>query len=504
MRWVLGLALALVLVAACVPRAPAEPSAVVRFAWEDVGVLTPFRVSTAGPGGVVLLSLVFDTLSWKDEQGLIPWLATSWETSPDGRDYTFSIAPGVTWHDGRALSANDVAFSFGYYALHPFRWTSTSMVESAVALDATHVRVRLRQPYAPFLEEVAGSVPILPEHIWSRVANPETYDGPDATVGSGPFNLVEYRSSDGAYRLVRNPAYFRGEVTVREFQQLNIPPETRVQALQRGAIDLAWSTDASVVDILKDNPRLRVLETPPLSVVRLAVNTEQPPLDRLAVRQAILIALDRARIAQTITRAPPLVASPGVIPAESPWFAPGSPAYVFDAEGARSLLRGEHIALELLALPTYREPELLEPMLGAVGINLITHRVDDKTRTQLLREKRFHLALLQHIGIGADPDFLRRWSSGEEGNDAAQGFVWRDALYSELAKAQSSELDPARRKVLVDQLQRRLAAELPTLPLYTRRFYWLYNSGIFTPVNTAGGLMNGIPLGHNKLAFLKR
>jgi hypothetical protein len=50
--------------------------------------------------------------------------------------------------------------------------------------------------------------------------------------------------------------------------------------------------------------------------------------------------------------------------------------------------------LELFSLPTYREPELLEPMLRAVGITLVTRSVDDQTRTQLLRERNFQLALL--------------------------------------------------------------------------------------------------------------
>jgi peptide/nickel transport system substrate-binding protein len=512
-RSVAAVVFALVLIASgCLPPMPggtsgrsgASSADVVRFAWEDVGVPTPFRVSTAGPGGVVLLSLLFDTLTWKDEHGIIPWLASAWSVSQDGLEYTFSIAPNVTWHDGVPLSASDVAFSFAYYARHPFHWTSTSVVESATPLGADQVRIRLRRPYAAFLEDVAGSVPILPEHVWARVNAPETYDGVDATVGSGPFRLAEYRAAEGAYRLQANPAYFRGQVAVREFQQLNVPPETRLHALQQGQLDLVWSTDASVLDLVKANPRLKVLETPPLSVVRLAFNTDRAPLDQRQVRQALAYALDRATIAQTITRGAPIVGSPGMIPPGSPWFGQGIPDYGFDPDRARALLGNQSLSLELLALPTYREPELLEPMLRAVGITLITRRVDDKTRTQLLREGRFQVALLQHIGIGGDPDFLRRWGSGEEGNDAAQGFVWRDPRFLELAQAQSVELDPSRRKAVVDELQQRLAEELPTLPLYDRRFYWVYNANAYAPMNTWGGLMNGIPLGHNKLSFLKR
>ena len=477
----------------------------VRMAWADVGYPTPFRVSVAGPGGAVLLSLLYDTLTWKDERGIIPWLATSWEVSADGREYTFALAPGVRWQDGQPLTAADVAFSFTYYRQHPYRWMSTNMVETATVVGPDRVRVRLSGPYAPFLEDIAGSVPIIPEHVWSKVAQPETYGGPDATLGSGPYRLAEYRSAEGAYRLLANPDYFAGQVVVHELQQLNVPDETRLQSIQQGQLELVQSADASITDLVKGSPRLKVLATPPLSVVRLAVNTESRPLDRVEVRQALVYALDRARIAQTLTRAAPIVASAGVIPPETPWFNPDPQVreYAFHPDTARALLGGQTYTLELLADPTNREPELMQPMLAAVGVSLNVKRVDGKTRTQLLREGNFQLGQVQHIGIGGDPDYLRRWYAGEEANDFAQGSVFHNAEYTRLAQEQAATLDPTRRKELVDRMQVILADQLPTLPLYYRRFYWVYDSTKYLPMNTWGGLMNGIPLVQNKLSFLR-
>jgi len=88
------------LMSACSAAVPAPPAPfrrtagtdLVRIAWNDAGALTPFRVSTLGPGGLVLLMLVHDSLVWKDERGLIPWLSTQWDISPDGRDYIFTLA----------------------------------------------------------------------------------------------------------------------------------------------------------------------------------------------------------------------------------------------------------------------------------------------------------------------------------------------------------------------------------------------------------------------------
>jgi peptide/nickel transport system substrate-binding protein len=486
------------------PPAPSAGGSVVRIAWQDVGPPTPFRVSAAGPGGAVLLSLIYDTLTWKDEHGLIPWLATGWEVSPDGRDVTFSLTDGVRWQDGVPLTAADVVFSFAYYAAHPYRWMTTDIVESATETDGEHVRIHLTAPYPAFLEEVAGSVPIIPQHVWATVSDPLHYAGADASLGSGPYRLADYRSADGAYRLTANADYFKGRPRVDEIQQLNVPNETLVQSVQQGQIDLAFTTDASVVDLFQSNPRVRVLATPPLSIVRLVLNTEQPPLDRVQVRRALAYAIDRAAVAQAITRGPPVVGSAGVIPPETPWFSPSVQQYAFDPSAARALLGGQQLSLELLANPEYREPELLQPMLAAVGITLHTRRVDAQTRVQLLSERRFQLAELQHIGIGGDPDYLRRWYAGQEANQAAQGDVLHDPAFDALAQRQASTLDVAARQALVAHMQEVLANDVPTIPLYYRRFYWLYDSSRLTPINTWSGLMNGIPFVDNKLIFLSR
>jgi peptide/nickel transport system substrate-binding protein len=488
----------------CGPAQPGTTTPVVRVAWPDAGVLTPFRVSTLGPDGLVLLSLVYDTLVWKDDQGLIPWLARSWDVSPDGLDYTLTLASPVSWQDDSPLTAEDVSFSFDYYAQHPFRWQSTNMVDSAIVLAPDQVRLHLKQPFAPFLDEVLATVPIIPRHVWANVADPEHYAGPDATLGSGPFKLAEYRSADAAYRFVANRSYFHGHVAVPEFQQLNVPAQSQVQALQQGQLELAMSTDGSIEDAFRDNPRVRVAETPPLSVVRLAINTERPPLDDKTVRQALAFAIDRAQLAQSITHDTPIVGSAGLIPPDTPWFDPSLPDYPFDPARARALLAGQTYRLELLADPTYREPELLAPMLQAVGITLDVKRVDSATRTQLLREKNFSLAEVQHLEVGGDPDFLRRWSLGTESNDFAQGWTYHDPWFDELAQEQAMVSDPDTRRELVFNLQAILADQLPTIALYYRRFYWAYDSSRFTPMNTWGGLMDGLPFVQNKLAFLSR
>jgi peptide/nickel transport system substrate-binding protein len=484
--------------------ATADDRPVMRFAWwTDVGRPTPFQVSTTGPGGVVLSSLLYDTLTWKDASGIVPWLADEWSASEDGTRYDFRLVEGATWHDGTPLTAEDVAFSFDYYRSHPYVWTATDVVEGAELVSPTEVALRLKRPHAPFLEEIAGAVPIIPRHLWECVADPLQDQRPEALVGSGPFVLVDHDPTAGAYRLAANDRYWRGKPRLAEWRQVMVPQASQVDAARQGEVDLALSTDASIEELLATDERLRTHATAPLSIVRLVVNSDKPPLDRKEVRQAVANALDRALIAETITRGPAIVGSAGVVPPETPWHNPDVKQYPFDPDQARTLLGGQELTIALLADPQAREPELMAPMLEAVGITLDVQRADAATRSQVLREGGFQLALTAHIGVGGDPDYLRRWYTGEEANAFAQGSIFRDAEYLALAEEQAATLDPERRRAIVFRMQEILAEELPTIVLYHRRFYWLYDPALFTPLETWGGLMDGIPFPNNKLTLIE-
>ncbi len=269
---------------------PAGPRAIDRLTlswWTDVGFPSPFAFSALGPGGVVRLTLLFDTLTWKDGRGLIPWLAERWEVSGDGLRYTFHLRPGVRWHDGRELTAADVAFSLTYYGAHPFKWATTDMVERAEALDDRTVTVRLSRPFAPFLEDIAGVVPIIPRHIWEPIADPLRFLAPEAAIGSGPFTLASYKEGAGEYLLRANPAYFRGRPLVGELAYLLVPQAQNVVALQQRATDAALATDYDVARTFGQGPTYRALVTPPFSVVRLVFNVERSPFDRVEFRRAL-------------------------------------------------------------------------------------------------------------------------------------------------------------------------------------------------------------------------
>lgn len=472
--------------------------------WTDVGFPTPFAVSSLGPGGLVRLSLIYDTLVWKDRSGVIPWLADTWRVSPDGRRYTFTLRPGVRWHDGRPFSARDVQFSFEYYREHPFVWTETGMVQSVRAEGPQTVTFVLAEPFAPFIEDVAGVVPIVPEHLWREVREPRKAQALEMAVGTGPYMLADYRPGAGEYRLRANPSYFRGRPLFGEILYTVIPAERQVLAAQNGQVDAAMADTYDVVPVFSAHPHLRVWQSEPLSIARLIFNLSRPPFDRREARQAVAYGINRTQLATLMTRGPGVPGNPGVVSPADRWYAPRVRHYPNDPVQARSLMMAAgHSSpqIELLSSPSPVVVPVQE-MLRRAGMEVSVRTVDARTRAALISEGKFQMALTFHIGAGGDPDYLRRWFAGGEANLFGQSPGFAHPEFLRLAAEQTRPVDVGARRALIFRMQEILAEELPTLALYYRRFYWVHDSRKLRPVDAPGGIMNGIPLVENKLALI--
>lgn len=496
---------------ACGPFAGSAPAAtpgkrITLSWWIDTGYPSPFSFSNVGPGGVVKETMLFDSLVWKDAHGLIPWLAESWNVQDGGRTIVFRLRANVAWHDGRPFSAEDAAFSFAYFAAHPYAWADVTTVASAAAADSRTLIVKLRQPFAPFLHDVAGVLPMVPKHVWSAVSDPLKFQGPAAVVGTGPYAFASYTEGQGAYLFKANDRFFAGRPAFRELAYTLLPEAQQPLALQNHQVDSALST-AYDVQAHFSNGDYRVLKTPPLSVVRLLFNVDRPPFDNRQFRRAVALALDRAQIAQRVIHGDVIVGSPGVIPPETPWFRADLRQYPYDPARAKAFLSDigydPSTNVQLLAEPEAPDSQLVQSMLGAVGIKVQIVTADPKTRTARMKALDFQMGLQKHIGIGGDPDFLRRWYAGKVFNAFEYGNVMHRPDFTSLAERQAGELDPVARKAQVGEMQGILADELPSLALYYRRFYLIYRRAAWDRwFNTAGGIMAGIPLVDNKLALV--
>ena len=126
-----------------------------------------------------------------------------------------------------------------YIKDHPYNWVDSSVVENAKATDDSTVKITLTKDYAPFLDQVAGTLPIMPEHVYKDVSDPANFKDAAALTGTGPFKLVNYDKAQGTYLYEANEDYYQGAPKVKQIKFVKISLEMSAAALEKGDVDAA-------------------------------------------------------------------------------------------------------------------------------------------------------------------------------------------------------------------------------------------------------------------------
>jgi peptide/nickel transport system substrate-binding protein len=272
-----------------------------------VSLLTPeppilvLGVNGQGPTLIVGSKIYQGLIMFSETMQPLPQLAQSWMVSDDKRTYTFHLQPGVTFHDGTKMTADDVIFSVMQFAmtLSTRARTVFSQIEKAESTDPLTVAFTLKQPFEPFLLAFPTvGCPIVPKHI---------YDGTDyrnnpanaVPIGTGPFKFAEWQRGN-FIRLVRNDAYWKPGQPYLDSIIYRIVPDgqSRALALQTGQVQMAAANDIEPFDLPHFQQQAGLTVTTegweyfsPLSWFE--VNHRVKPLDDARVRRAMSQALDR-------------------------------------------------------------------------------------------------------------------------------------------------------------------------------------------------------------------
>ncbi len=256
----------------------------------DVGIFSPTWDDS--PKFLLFLPLVnFEQGSYCGEP--TPLLAERWEHSPDYREWTVFLRPGVLWHDGEPFTAEDVAFTIDILTHPDVLNYNAGAVDSAVVLDPLTVRLFLDAPNSWPLE---GWPTFLPKHLLENEEPGEYYEWEfwRSPVGNGPFRFV--REIPGtAIELEANPDYFRGrpEIDRVVIKVTAAGSRSGVLELRSGGADII-SADLVGAPAIADDPRFQVAYRVSTSHTRwLLYHPEHPIFSDRRVRRAMSHAIDR-------------------------------------------------------------------------------------------------------------------------------------------------------------------------------------------------------------------
>jgi peptide/nickel transport system substrate-binding protein len=436
------------------------------------GTLTPYTFELGYP----LVTLVYDTLFWRGADGIPqPWLARSLSSSNGGTRLTITLQKGVRWQDGRALTAEDVAFTFQFVAshFHPRFTPELVDVKHVRATGPLTVTFDLRHVSLGFEDQPLSDVPILPKHVWQRLL-PGQLAPPGLPLGSGPYRLVSAKPSTG-YVFDANTSYFKGAPRVQEIRVPIIHEEQRAyDALRQDRVDmLPFGLPGTAARDLGGAPGIALRSGPLYTGTALLLNLRRPPFADLAARRAVAEALNLLQIASDA--GPAAAAEQGYIHPLSPW-ASGTSLQRFDPSSARAAVARLRLAT-INVLAANNDPVRLEAgrqvvlALHRVGARATLTPVSSAALSRALGETgsapTFEAAIDSTSAlVSYDPDFLAALF-GSRPRSAPLNFTGlRSQEFDALARRVAYAPDLRTRREAAAAELRLLAADLPVIPLF--------------------------------------
>lgn len=426
---------------------------------------------------------------------LVPVLAESYEPSEDGLTYTFKLRNDVTFHNGDAFTSADVKYTFDWIMDEEnasTRAANFGLVASVETPDDSTVVVTLTEPDVTFMVNV-GQTYIYPSAYHAEVGEEEYGANP---VGTGPFKLLEWNAQQRTV-LEAFEDHFRGRPNFDQFQ-LDIVPEAagRLAALESGQADNSiWALNAEDNQLLIDSGDFTVFETMNVATNHFPVNNTHPVLSDVAVRRAMMHAIDRQALADDIFMGQAVIATSNLSPAIERYYNPDVATYDFNPDTARQLLDeagwvegddgirekdGQQLSFTCVTITgdTQRRPEaeITQQWFRDVGIDMQLQEttVDNILQAMVAGEMDMSLFNWTYGGSNGDPDARDTLMTGGANNFSN----FSNERVDELLTQGVTELDEERRIEMYKEIQAIVAEEVPFLYLLVFTGFSYYSDSI--------------------------
>ena len=431
---------------------------------------------------------VFEPLTTVAENGEVqPNLAASWEVSEDGLTYTFKLAEGVTFHDGSALDAEDVVYSFdramGEDSVNPSK-DIFEPIESVKAVDPQTVEITLKAKDAFFLFNMGqgDSAIVASESAETNNANP---------VGSGPFKFDSWTRGD-RLTLVKNPDHRdAADVALDKvvFRFIS-DPAAATAAMMAEELDAFPGFPApELLPQFEADPRFRVNVGSTEGEVILAMNNAKPPFDNVEVRRAVATAIDRDEIIEGAMygQAVPIGS---FYPPHGTAYVDLTDAYPHDSAKAEEMFEAAGVAGATMTLrvPPFpyatRSAEIIQNQLSEAGIDAKVENVEwGFWIDEVYKQKNYDMTIIAHTSPNDMGNFAR-------GPDYFYGYD--NAEMTSLWEQITTEVDPSKRDELLKQGQQMLSDQsvhaflfqLPLLGVFREGVegYWASSPVLYMPL----------------------
>ena len=437
-----------------------------------------------------------------------PGLATSWDVSKDGLTYTFHLRDGVKFHTTdyfiptRNFIADDVLFTFNRLldADSPFRKAYPSespyftdmglntTIKSVEKLDEHTVRFNLNTVDASFVQNLAMSFASVQsaEYAAQLLKQGKAEQINQQPVGTGPFVFKRYQK-DSQIRYVGNKQYWKPEDVKLDNLVFAITPDaaSRLQKLKAGECQVSGYPRPADIEVMKQDPNLRVLQQPGFNLGFLAYNVTHAPLDQLKVRQALDMAIDKPAIIKAVYQSAGQLAQNALPPAQ--WsYDPTIKDAPYDPVKARALLKEAGVApgttINLWAMTVQRasnpnarmSAQIIQQDWAKVGIkaNIVSYEWGEYIKRA--KNGEHDVMIYGWTGDNGDPD---NWlgvlysCAAVKGSNYAK---WCNPQYEKLVQQAKVSNDREQRIQWYQQAQKILKEQVPITPIA--------NSTVFQPM----------------------
>ncbi len=434
---------------------------------------------TAGTLTFQVVKSFYDTLVEPDQSGkIVPALAQSWNISPDGLTWTFSLRKDVSFQNGQPFTSKDVKATLDRImdekTASPKR-SEYAAIKSIRTPDAYTVVLTLSQPYAPLLATLAsGWSAILPSELIASGHNFAT-----EPMGTGPFKFDKW-IRDSKITMVRNDKYWiKGTPKLPKVDFQIIPERSvQVQGLGVGSIDALEFIDPDDLPMLRTNPKVTIKKELSSLIMVMAMNCAREPLSDLRVRQAVNFAIDKQTVLDVAYGGGKVGST--FLDTGNPYYTDFSSLYPYNPEKARQLLKEAGVGNRefTIAVPQnyplhVKAAELMQQMLAKVGMNVKIQLMDWSTwLSSVYSGGNFDFTVIGHTGK-LDPDgTLAGYGEGKYVH-------WYNATAAAKIKEAATLSDfGARKKLYTDALEI-MAKDVPFVYIGTSYRYIGTRSNVF-------------------------